>query len=205
MQSLTQHLQTFIAAHGLQAVFVLMVLESMCIPVPSEVTMIYAGYLVSQGSMNFAAAVIVGTVANLIGSLIAWAAGAYGVDAVLLRTEHNRRRVDQAHRWFERYGTPAVFFGRLLPVVRTFISLPAGVARMPLGRFSVLTVLGTLPWCIMLVAVGDVAGRELGHVASPVRLPRLRGRRRVRRRRSLAPTASEAATRPLKWPRCRFP
>jgi membrane protein DedA with SNARE-associated domain len=158
VQSLTQHLQTFIAAHGLQAVFVLMVLESMCIPVPSEVTMIYAGYLVSQGSMNFAAAVIVGTVANLIGSLIAWAAGAYGVDAVLLRTEHNRRRVDQAHRWFERYGTPAVFFGRLLPVVRTFISLPAGVARMPLGRFSVLTVLGTLPWCIMLVAVGNVAG-----------------------------------------------
>jgi membrane protein DedA with SNARE-associated domain len=158
MQSLTQHLQTFIASHGLQAVFVLMVLESMCIPVPSEVTMIYAGYLVSQGSMNFAAAVIVGTVANLIGSLIAWAAGAYGVDAVLLRTEHNRRRVDQAHRWFERYGTPAVFFGRLLPVVRTFISLPAGVARMPLGRFSVLTVLGTLPWCIMLVAVGNVAG-----------------------------------------------
>ena len=158
MQSLTQHLQTFIAAHGLQAVFVLMVLESACIPVPSEVTMIYAGYLVSQGSMSFVAAVLVGTVANLIGSLIAWAAGAYGVDAVLLRTEHNRRRVEQAHDWFERYGTPAVFFGRLLPVVRTFISLPAGVARMPLGRFSVLTVLGTLPWCIMLVTVGYVAG-----------------------------------------------
>jgi membrane protein DedA with SNARE-associated domain len=158
MQSLTHHLQTFIAAHGLQAVFVLMVLESACIPVPSEVTMIYAGYLVSQGSMNFAAAVLVGTAANLVGSLIAWAAGAYGVDAVLLRTERNRRHVEQAHRWFERYGTPAVFFSRLLPVVRTFISLPAGVARMPLGRFSVLTVLGTLPWCIMLVGVGDLAG-----------------------------------------------
>jgi membrane protein DedA with SNARE-associated domain len=158
VQSLTHHLQTFIASHGLAAVFVLMVLESACIPVPSEVTMIYAGYLVSQGSMNFVAAVVVGTVANLIGSLIAWAAGAYGIDAVLLRTEHNRRRVDQAHAWFERYGTPTVFFARLLPVVRTFISLPAGVARMPLGRFSVLTVLGTLPWCIMLVAVGDYAG-----------------------------------------------
>ena len=158
MQSLTHHLQTFIAAHGLEAVFLLMVLESACIPVPSEVTMIYAGYLVSQGSMNFVAAVVVGTVANLIGSLIAWAAGAYGVDAVLVRTEHNRRRVEQAHGWFERYGTPTVFFARLLPVVRTFISLPAGVARMPLGRFSVLTVLGSLLWCIMLVAVGDVAG-----------------------------------------------
>jgi membrane protein DedA with SNARE-associated domain len=158
VQSLTHHLQTFIAAHGLEAVFLLMVLESACIPVPSEVTMIYAGYLVSQGSMNFVAAVVVGTVANLIGSLIAWAAGAYGVDAVLVRTEHNRRRVEQAHGWFERYGTPTVFFARLLPVVRTFISLPAGVARMPLGRFSVLTVLGSLLWCIMLVAVGDVAG-----------------------------------------------
>jgi membrane protein DedA with SNARE-associated domain len=160
VQSLTQHLQTFIASHGLEAVFVLMVLESACIPVPSEVTMIYAGYLVSQGSMSFVAAVVVGTVANLIGSLIAWAAGAYGIDAVLMRTAHNRRRVEQAHTWFERYGSPTVFFARLLPVVRTFISLPAGVARMPLARFSVLTVLGSLLWCIMLVAVGDVAGRN---------------------------------------------
>jgi membrane protein DedA with SNARE-associated domain len=122
--------------------------------------MIYAGYLVSQGSMNFAAAVFVGTLANLVGSWIAWAAGAYGIDAVLLRSPHNRRRVEQAHDWFERYGDPTVFFARLLPVVRTFISLPAGVARMPLRRFSVLTVLGSVLWCIMLVAVGDVAGRN---------------------------------------------
>jgi membrane protein DedA with SNARE-associated domain len=160
MESVTHHLQTFIADHGLEAVFVLMVLESACIPVPSEVTMIYAGYLVSQGSMSFVAAVIVGTLANLVGSLIAWAAGAYGVDAWLMRTEHNRRRVERAHGWFERYGTAAVFFARLLPIIRTFISLPAGVARMPLLRFSVLTVLGTLPWCIMLVAIGDVAGNR---------------------------------------------
>jgi membrane protein DedA with SNARE-associated domain len=158
MQSVTAHLQTFIANHGLEAVFLLMVLESMCIPVPSEVTMIYAGYLVSQGSMSFVAAVVVGTVANLVGSLIAWAAGAYGVDALLLRSAHYGGRVDQAHRWFDRWGTPTVFFARLLPVVRTFISLPAGVARMPLGRFSVLTLLGSLPWCILLVAIGDVAG-----------------------------------------------
>ena len=158
MQSLTHHIQTFVAGHGLEAVFLLMVLESACIPVPSEVTMIYAGYLVSQGSMSFAAAVVVGAVANLVGSWIAWAAGVYGVDAYLLRTERHRRHVDQAHRWFERYGTPVVFFSRLLPVVRTFISLPAGVARMPLGRFSLLTFLGCLPWCALLVAIGDIAG-----------------------------------------------
>jgi len=160
VHSLTHGLQTFVADHGLQAVFVLMVAESACIPLPSEVTMIYAGYLVSQGSMNFAAAVLVGAFANLVGSWIAWAAGAYGVEALLLRSEHNRRHVETAHRWFERYGTPTVFFARLLPVIRTFISLPAGVARMPLLRFSVLTLLGSLPWCLMLVAVGDVAGRN---------------------------------------------
>jgi membrane protein DedA with SNARE-associated domain len=88
-----------------------------------------------------------------------------------MRIGHNRRRIDQAHRWFERYGTPAVFFGRMVPLVRTFISLPAGIARMPLVRFSVLTFLGCLPWCVLLVAIGDLAGsnwdawhRRLGYL-----------------------------------------
>ncbi len=104
------------------------------------------------------AAVLVGTVANLIGSWIAWAAGAYGVDAYLVRSEHGRTELARTQRWFDRYGGRAVFFARLIPLVRTFISLPAGVARMPLGRFSVLTFLGCLPWCIFLVAVGTYAG-----------------------------------------------
>jgi membrane protein DedA with SNARE-associated domain len=158
LTSLAHWVQDQVAAHGLSAVFGLMVLESACIPVPSEVTMIYAGYLVSKGSMVFWQAVVVGAFANLVGSWIAWAAGAYGVDEVILRGEHNRRRVDQAHRWFERYGTPVVFFTRMMPLIRTFISLPAGVARMPLGRFSALTFVGCLPWCLMLVWVGDAAG-----------------------------------------------
>ncbi len=158
MGSLSHSIQTFVAAHGLEAVFLLMVLESACIPVPSEVTMIYAGYLVSQGDMSFVAAVVVGAFANLVGSWIAWAVGAYGVDAWLYRTERNRRHADQAHRWFERYGTPVVFFSRLVPIVRTFISLPAGVARMPLVRFSVLTFAGCLLWSAVLVAIGNAAG-----------------------------------------------
>jgi membrane protein DedA with SNARE-associated domain len=108
--------------------------------------------------MSFAGAVVVGAFANLVGSWIAWAVGAYGVDAWLYRSERNRRHAEQAQRWFERYGTPVVFFSRLVPIVRTFISLPAGVARMPLGRFSVLTILGCLPWSFMLVAIGDAAG-----------------------------------------------
>ena len=158
MESLSHSIQTFVAAHGLEAVFLLMVLESACIPVPSEVTMIYAGYLVSQGDMSFAGAVAAGSLGNLVGSWIAWAVGAYGVDAWLYRSDRNRRHAEQAHRWFERHGTPVVFFSRLVPIVRTFISLPAGVARMPLGRFSVLTILGCVPWSFMLVAIGDAAG-----------------------------------------------
>jgi membrane protein DedA with SNARE-associated domain len=160
LHSLSQWVQDTVSAHGLWAVFILMVLESACIPIPSEVTMIFAGYLVSQGEMNFWAAVLVGSFANLVGSWIAWAAGAYGVDSLLVRSGHARRRLETSQRWFERYGTPVIFFSRMLPVVRTFISLPAGIARMPLGRFSALTFLGCIPWCILLVWMGDTAGRN---------------------------------------------
>ncbi|MGN6380829.1 MAG: DedA family protein [Gaiellales bacterium] len=160
LSSLAHWIQTQVAAHGLEAVFVLMVLESACIPIPSEVTMVYAGYLVSQGSMNFVAAVLVGSVANLVGSLIAWAAGAYGVDRYLVRSDASRAHVAQAHRWFERWGSPVVLVSRMLPVIRTFISLPAGIARMPLLRFSVLTFLGCLPWCLLLVTAGYQAGKN---------------------------------------------
>jgi membrane protein DedA with SNARE-associated domain len=158
LNSLAHWVQDQVAAHGLSAVFVLMVLESACIPIPSEVTMVYAGYLVSTGDLVFWQAVLVGAFANLVGSWIAWGVGAYGVDYAILRIEHNRRHIEQAERWFARYGGPAVFFGRMLPVVRTFISLPAGVARMPFVRFSVLTFLGCLPWCFALVWIGDAAG-----------------------------------------------
>src|SRR5919202_4780593 len=75
-----------------------------------------------------------------------------------MRSGHYRRHIEQAQRWFDRHGTPVVFFARMLPIVRTFISLPAGIARMPLGRFSVLTLLGCIPWCLALVALGDAAG-----------------------------------------------
>jgi membrane protein DedA with SNARE-associated domain len=163
INAIAQWVQDLVGSHGVPAVFVLMVLESACIPIPSEVTMIFAGFLVSQGQMGFVEAVAAGTLGNVVGSWIAWAAGAYGVDRALLRYGHYRRHLEQAHRWFDRYGTPVVFFSRLLPVVRTFISLPAGVARMPLGRFTVYTFAGCLPWCILLVFIGDQAGSEWEH------------------------------------------
>ncbi len=149
-------------ALGLPGVFVLMVLESACIPVPSEATMLFAGFNVSRGEYSLLAATLVGTFANLVGSWIAYAIGWYGRIDIL--EKHGRKlhikpsHLAWADRWFERHGDATVFFTRMLPIVRTFISLPAGVARMPFWRFSILTVLGCLPWVFMLAFIGQQVG-----------------------------------------------
>jgi membrane protein DedA with SNARE-associated domain len=145
---------------GLPGIFLLMVPESACIPIPSEATMLFAGFNVSEGKYTLIEAVAVGAVANLIGSWIAYAVGYYGRLELLER--HKVFHVKPEHlaiteRWFERWGGWAVFFSRMLPIVRTFISLPAGVARMPFWRFSILTLLGCIPWILMLTLVGKAA------------------------------------------------
>jgi membrane protein DedA with SNARE-associated domain len=151
-----------VAELGLTGVFVLMVLESMCIPVPSEATMLFAGFNVSDGEYSLAAAVAVGSVANLVGSWIAYAVGYYGRIDIL--EKHGKRlhvkksHLEWADRWFERHGDATVFFTRMLPIIRTFISLPAGVAKMPFWRFSVLTLAGCIPWVLMLTWIGKAAG-----------------------------------------------
>ena len=147
---------------GLVGIFVLMTLESACIPVPSEATMLFAGFAVSEGEYSLTAAVAVGSVANLVGSWIAYAVGYYGRVDILER--HGRKlhikksHLQWADRWFERHGDATVFFTRMLPIIRTFISLPAGVARMPFWRFSVLTLAGCIPWVLMLTFIGQQAG-----------------------------------------------
>jgi membrane protein DedA with SNARE-associated domain len=151
----------FIDATGLVGVFVLMTLESACIPIPSEAIMLFAGFNVSEGNLTLVGIVVAGVLGNLTGSLIAYAAGFYGRIELLDRNKliHvNRRHLQSADRWFERHGSATVFFTRMLPIIRTFISLPAGVARMPLGRFVVFTVAGSIPWVLMLAIVG----REVG-------------------------------------------
>ena len=145
---------------GLPGIFLLMVPESACIPIPSEATMLFAGFNVSEGKFSLVAAVAVGVAGNLVGSWIAYAVGYYGRLELLER--HKVFHVKPEHlalteRWFERWGSWAVFFARMLPVVRTFISLPAGAARMPFTRFSVLTVAGSIPWVLMLTLVGKAA------------------------------------------------
>jgi membrane protein DedA with SNARE-associated domain len=151
-----------VADLGLPGVFVLMLLESACIPIPSEATMLFAGFNVSKGEYSLVAVTLVGALANLTGSWIAYAVGYYGRVDVL--EKHGRKlhikpsQLRAADRYFERYGSATVFFTRMLPIVRTFISLPAGVARMPFLRFTLLTFLGCLPWVFALAYVG----REVG-------------------------------------------
>jgi membrane protein DedA with SNARE-associated domain len=149
-------------ALGLAGVFVLMVLESACIPIPSEATMLFAGFNVSKGHYTLLEATAVGATANLVGSWIAYAIGYYGRMELLERhggkLHVKRHDLERADRWFERHGNAAVFFARMVPIVRTFISLPAGVARMPFARFSLLTLAGCIPWVFMLAFVGKQAG-----------------------------------------------
>jgi membrane protein DedA with SNARE-associated domain len=153
-----------IDALGMAGVFVLMLLESACIPIPSEATLLFAGFNVHTGDFGLWEVVVVGTLANLVGSWIAYAVGYYGRVDVL--EKHGRKlhikpsHLQWADRWFERYGSAAVFFSRMLPIIRTFISLPAGVARMPFWRFTVLTTLGCIPWIFMLTFIGKQAGSK---------------------------------------------
>ena len=151
----------FIDSAGLAGVFVLMTLESACIPIPSEAIMLFAGFNVSQGTLTLLGVVAAGVAGNVVGSLIAYAAGYWGRVELL---ERNRlihispAQLARADAWFERYGSVTVFFTRMLPIIRTFISLPAGVARMPVGRFTALTAAGSLPWVLMLALVGRSVG-----------------------------------------------
>jgi membrane protein DedA with SNARE-associated domain len=150
-----------IDALGLPGVFLLMALESACIPVPSEAIMLFAGFNVSEGNMTLFGITAAGVLGNLVGSLAAYAVGYYGRLEFLDRNRliHiNRRHLEWADRWFERHGSATVFFTRMLPIIRTFISLPAGVARMPVGKFVLFTTAGCVPWVLMLAIIG----REVG-------------------------------------------
>jgi membrane protein DedA with SNARE-associated domain len=149
-------------AMGLPGIFILMLAESACIPIPSEATMLFAGFNVSNGEYSLVAVVAVGVAANVVGSWAAYALGYFGRIDIL--EKHGRKlhikpsHLAWADRWFERYGDATVFFSRMLPIIRTFISLPAGVAKMPFWRFTVLTTAGCIPWVFMLTFIGKQVG-----------------------------------------------
>lgn len=150
-----------IGSYGVWAVFILMVLESACIPVPSEAIMLFGGFLAGQGKTTLFAVIVAGVAGNLVGSWIAyWVGLKKGRDwALRWHWLHiTPERLDKADAWFERYGDWAVLIARMLPIIRTFISFPAGVARMPFWRFTLFTVIGCIPWVALLAWIGVVVG-----------------------------------------------
>lgn len=147
---------------GLVGIFALMLLDAACIPIPSEITMLFAGFGVSQGHNTLVAVTVAGVLGNLVGSWLAFYGGRYGRRTLhgnaLGRRVLSARHLAVADRWFTRYGDASVLVGRVLPVVRTFISLPAGAAGVPLRRFTVLTVIGCIPWVLAFAWLGTLLG-----------------------------------------------
>jgi membrane protein DedA with SNARE-associated domain len=153
-----------ISATGYAGIFFLMTLESACIPIPSEVTMPFSGYLVSLGRFSLWQVALWGTVGNLAGSLLAYWLGYAGGRRLIEKYGKylliSQNDLEIADRWFKKYGTISVFFSRLLPIVRTFISFPAGIARMDLKKFCLYTIAGSIPWSLALAYLGVKAGEN---------------------------------------------
>lgn len=171
---ISQSIIHLIQAMGYTGVFILMTLESALIPLPSEVTMPFAGFLAHTDGLNLFLVILIGAIGNLVGSLIAYAVGYFLEDAlilslikkygkyILLRDHEYERSL----RWFDKYGGSVVFFSRLLPGVRTFISLPAGMAKMNLLTFSLYTFLGSLIWSALLSYIGFILGKNWDSIHS---------------------------------------
>ena len=154
----------FISRWQYAGIAVLMGIESACIPLPSEIIMPFSGYLVFQGTLNLWLAALAGAVGCVVGSWVAYAVGAWGGRPLIERYGKylliSRSDLDLADRWFQRHGDITIFVGRLLPVIRTFIAFPAGVARMPLWRFTLYTFVGSFLWCLGLAWIGMKLGQH---------------------------------------------
>ena len=164
LEALAAFIIAVISSLGLPGIVLLMAIESACIPLPSEVIMPFAGYLVFRGEHGLWAVALAGAIGCVVGSVPAYYLGMYGGRPLIERYGRyilmSPRDLDLAVRWFARHGEATVFFARLLPVVRTFIAFPAGVARMEMRRFLIYTFTGSLPWCLGLAYVGMVLGEQ---------------------------------------------
>src|SRR5690242_8414986 len=156
-ETLVNETERFVRDAGLPGIFVLMALSSACIPIPSEAVMLFAGFAVADPSqsgashhMTMTGVVLAGLIGSMVGSWLAYAVGRGGRLELFerhgARFHMGRAQINRADRFFQRYGEPTVLFGRMIPLVRAFVSLPAGIARMPLGRFTVFSFIGTIPF-----------------------------------------------------------
>ncbi|HVP37354.1 MAG TPA: DedA family protein [Terriglobales bacterium] len=153
-----------ISSLGYWGIVFTMGIESACMPLPSEIIMPFAGYLVFTGRFSLFWVSVAGAFGCLLGSVAAYWAGVWGGRPFIERFGKyvllSKRDLDTAERWFKKYGDWAIFFSRLLPVIRTFISLPAGIAKMNFPRFVIYTFLGSLPWCFILAYIGKILGEN---------------------------------------------
>lgn len=170
-ESVVNETSHFVRDAGLPGIFALMAISSACIPIPSEVVMLFAGFAVadpgqsaSQHHMTMTGVILAGLLGTMVGSWLAYAVGRGG--RLELMERHGAKvhmgpnQIERADRWFARYGEAAVLFGRLIPLVRAFVSLPAGIARMPLGRFTLFSLLGAIPWTVALALAGHALGSD---------------------------------------------
>lgn len=163
------HLVHSLISAGPLGVFLGMIGESAGVPVPSEVLLPFAGFLVLTGRIGFAAVLLIVVLAQVIGSLIGYAIGYFGGRPLVARLSRlfGDHGVERAETWFARYGRASVFWGRFLPVVRTYISWPAGLARMPIGSFLAYTILGSIPWSVVLIYAGILLGASWAKLGGP--------------------------------------
>lgn len=148
---------------GYLGIFLLMLVESANVPMPSEATMLFAGFQVEEGDMTLFGITAAGVLGNVVGSWAGYAMGYWGREELLERHHvfHvSPKQMARVEDWFERYGPITVFFTRMLPIVRTFISTPAGAAHMPLGKFTLYTAAGCIPWVLMLGYIGVKVGEN---------------------------------------------
>jgi membrane protein DedA with SNARE-associated domain len=161
---LSDFIINLISTFSYPGIIFLMTLESACMPVPSEIVMPFAGFAVQQGQLEFFATGLAGALGCLAGSVLSYVVGYYGGRPLLEKYGRyiliTRHEIDLAHGWFERYGVATVFIARLLPIVRTFVSLPAGIARMDFKKFAVYSFVGSLPWCFALTYAGVILGEN---------------------------------------------
>jgi membrane protein DedA with SNARE-associated domain len=170
-ETLINETERFIRDAGLPGIFVLMALSCACIPIPSEAVMLFAGFAVADPTqsgashhMTMTGVILAGLIGSMAGSWVAYAVGRGG--RLELFERHGPKlhmgpaQIERADRFFQRYGEPTVLFGRMVPLVRAFVSLPAGVARMPIGRFTVFSLIGTIPWVVALAFIGHTVGGD---------------------------------------------
>jgi membrane protein DedA with SNARE-associated domain len=186
IDALTAFIQNLYVTTGLAGIVLAMAIESCCIPLPSEIVMPLAGAMLALGTQNHMAGLnpsaplwlnllllaLAGSLGCLVGSIAAYGIGYAGGRPLMLKygkyvliSQHD---ADRADRFFQRWGAPTAFFSRLLPVVRTYISLPAGITRMPFGKFCLYTFLGSLPWCLLLAFIGYQLGNNYDKISGPL-------------------------------------